>query len=153
PHLALANKKNGNTHHLASIEEASEIWGKSRGPVLVRVQEVQKMGQIVELKGQIKSQLTDVQVEWKLPDGAVLVEGELQKSVPKNMDNSYDDQSIKVDISSAKNEPIVFLVYIEKEGERVGHSRVYKWNSTAEELEHVEKIKMNLKARKARFIR
>lgn len=140
-------------HHTGPQGNRRQMLGKGRGPVIVNIEEVQKDGKIIELKGMIKSQLPDLKVEWKLPEGAKLISGDLETSAEKNSDNTYNANSIKVDVSGSEEKPIVFLAYKEKDGERMGHSRVYQWYQTVVEAEHIEKIRARMKSRRARPIR
>lgn len=140
-------------HTRQTSESGHEIWGKSRGPVLVKIEEVQKTKKIITLKGLIRSQYPHLQVEWKLPDGAVLINGQLKKELHKNEDNTFSFDTLTVDVSQAKEEPIVFMAYVEINGERFGHTRVYKWTTSEEEQELVEKIKTHMKSSKSHFVR
>lgn len=146
PEIAFANSKHV---HQESMKDA---WGKPNAPVSVKIQELSKSENVVELRGLIRSTLSDLKIEWKLPDGAVLVSGELNKNATKRADGSFTEDIIKVDISNAKDEPIVFVAFSEKNGERIGNSRVYKWNISEEQKEHVEKIKMKMKSRNSKFV-
>lgn len=151
PEIAYANNKE--LAHTHESQDPSDMWGKSNAPVHVKIQEIQKTGSIVELKGLIRSKISGLQIEWTLPDGAVVVDGELQKSASANSNGTYTGESLKVDVSNAADKPIIFVAYIERNGERVGHSRAYKWNISEQEKEHVEKIRAKMKARKSKFIR
>lgn len=144
PEIAFANSKH--------TESAPEVWGKPNAPVLVKVQELNKTGSIVELRGMIRSKFSNLNIEWKLPEGAHLVSGELNKTVTKNTDGSFTQETIRVDVGTAKDEPIVFVAYVEQNGERIGHSRIYKWNVPTEHLETVEKVRAQMKARKSKFV-
>lgn len=146
PEIAFAHAK-----HIKA-EESVGFGGKPNAPVVVKIQELSKENNIVQLRGLIKSNISDLQIEWKLPEGAVLVSGELKKSASKRTDGSYSEDTITVDVSNAKNEPIVFVAFKGENGERVGNSRVYKWNISEEQKEHVEKIKMKMKARGSKFV-
>ncbi len=129
-------------------DSESQSWGKGQGAVHVRIKEISKTDKVVEIMGMIRSKKENLQVEWKLPDGATLLEGELTGTATRSADGSYAGNVIKVDVSNAKDEPIAFMAFVEKNNERLGHSRVYKWNKTEEETEHVEKIRAKMRARK-----
>jgi hypothetical protein len=144
PEMAFAHGQNN--------ESSDDIWGKPNAPVLVKIQEIHKTGNIVELRGLVRSKYSQLKIEWKLPDGAELVSGELNKSVNKKPDGSFAQETIKVDIGNAKDEPIVFIGFFEQNGERMGHSRVYKWNAPADHQVTVEKVRAKMKARKAKFV-
>lgn len=153
PEVAHANSKTLSSRSHTS-PDYSDIWGKGNAPVLVKIEEVEKSQSTVELKGLIRSKLSGLQIEWKLPEGAFIVEGTLDKNADRNTDGSFVEETIKVDISNATGDkPIVFVAYVEKDGERVGHSRVYKWNVSEQEQEHVEKIRTKMKARNSKFVR
>lgn len=126
--------------------------GKSQGPVQVKIKELAKSDSIVELEGIIRSKQENLESEWKLPEGATLVEGDLVKTVNKSADINQVSTTIKVDISNAKDEPIVFMAYFEQNDERIGHSRVYKWNKKTKDIERVEKVRAKMKARKAQYV-
>lgn len=138
--------------HSTQAESSTEVLGKPNAPVLVKIQEVNKTGNIVELRGIIRSKIDNLKTEWKLPEGATLVSGELSRSVSKKTDGSFAQETIRVDIGNAKDEPIVFVAFFEQNGERMGHSRVYKWNIPADQQENVEKIRAQMKARKSKFV-
>lgn len=144
PEIAFANSKH--------TEPTQELWGKPNAPVLVKVQELKKSGNIVELRGMIRSKFPQLNIEWKLPEGAEIVSGDLHKSVNQKSDGSFTQETIKVDIGNAKDEPIVFVAFVEQNGERIGHSRVYKWNVPTEHQDTVEKVRAQMKARKSKFV-
>lgn len=128
-------------------------WGKANAPVLIQVEEVVKTKTTVELKGIIKSEFNTLQMEWKIPEGAIVLSGEQNKTITISADTHIFSDTIKIDLSAAADTPIVLTVFVNKSGERIGNSRVYKWNKTPEEVEHTEKIKLKMKFRKAKLMR
>lgn len=132
--------------------DENQTWGKTQGAVNVRIKEIAKTDTIVELEGQIRSKQNSLDIEWKLPDGAFLVEGDLQKSVERSANGGYGSLKVKIDISNAKNEPIAFHASFGPEDSRTGHARVYKWNKTKKESEHLEKIRARMKKRKVEYV-
>lgn len=133
-------------------ESNEDAWGKGHGPVQVRIKEIAKTDSVVELKGLIRSKQQNLEIEWILPEGAALIGGDTTKSASRASDGSYGDLTIKVDISNAKKEPIVFMAFFLQNGERNGHSRAYSWNENKKDKERVEKIRAKMKARKADYM-
>jgi hypothetical protein len=134
--------------------DRSDIWGKARGPALVKIVETDKTDTVVVLTGMIQSQMPELKIEWKLPEGAELLDGESQAVALKNQDGSYDNVSISVDISSVTtDEPIVFSAFFEKDGERHGHTRIYKINKSEADAERIENVKSLMKARGSKLVR
>lgn len=130
-----------------------EIWGKSRGPILVKIESQKRKNLVIEFKGLVQSEKKDISTEWKLPEGAVLVSGELNSTVAQVPAGGVSEVSIVVDMSQANDEPIVFSAFVLQDAARMGHTRAFKWNRTTEELEHLEKIQLKMKKRNSKFIR
>ncbi|MCB9073855.1 MAG: hypothetical protein H6623_09550 [Bdellovibrionaceae bacterium] len=153
---SIFSSMNSVKNQAASLDkiDASEIWGKANGPALVKIEEAEKTDTTVVLQGLIRSQLQELEVEWKLPEGAEILEGDSVTTVQQNPDGSYDSLQITVDISSVSgNEPIVFSAFINKNNERMGHTAIYKIHKSPEDQERIENVKKMMKARKADFVR
>ena len=144
------------THHehkSESSQEGQDIWGKSRGPILVKIEALYRENSLIELKGLIKSNKENLSTEWKIPEGAILVSGNLENSIRQIPNSQIAEVTIVLDMSAAKSEPIIFTAYTLQNNERLGHSRAFKWNKTQPEIEHVEKIQLKMKDRKSKFVR
>lgn len=145
-----SSPQNQKHQHSASTED---IWGKSRGPILVKIESQSRKNNTIEFKGLIKSQKENISTEWKLPQGAVIISGDLESSIAKMRADEIAEVSIVVDMTNAKDEPVIFSAYTVLNNERLGHSRAYKWNKTDSDIEHIEKIQLKMKDRKSKFVR
>lgn len=139
-----------------STPDLSNVWGKGRGPIQAQIVELASSARTgeIELEGQIKTSLESFQVEWVLPQGVTLVSGTLKETITPSEPQEVITRKITVRVGTlGKKTHIVFFPHIEKNGQRVGQSRVYNLRPSAEDAERTEDIKKMMKSRNSSPIR
>ncbi len=127
---------------------ASQAWGKSRSDVSVRIIEREATPNEIALTGEVQTDFENIQVEWRLPEGVSLVEGQFTETLQKNAQESLLRSKIKVSLPAFPVEGhIVFFAYKEENGRKTGHSRVFSLRRSQEKQQHVEKVKAMMRSK------
>lgn len=142
--VAKKSQKHGHvTHH------TPDVWGKAKAPLLTRIVETESDDGVI-LEGQINTEFTTVTVEWTLPEGVELVEGQLQQQMSKPSQKIVSSK-IKVRKPANIEGHIVFRAFEPNSGS--GSNTVYNLNPDPQEQEMVETVKEHFRARGNTYIK
>jgi hypothetical protein len=121
---------------------SQQAWGKARSDVSVRIIEREHTKGQVALTGEIRTELSEVKVEWKLPEGVTVAEGSTSDTIHRDADTELIRSHITVNVPENLAQPhIVFFAYREENGQRTGQSRVFNLMKNSFASEHIQKIK------------
>jgi hypothetical protein len=129
----------------------AKLWGKAAGPMQVRLEFKEQKGDQVTLEGQVRSTLTDFFIEWKLPKGVRLVEGQLKEKIHQDAEQMVHSRTLVVEVKWPLKKPhLVFKASEKEEGESFGASTVFNLDPSLEQMEKQEIIRAHMKSRKIR---
>jgi hypothetical protein len=125
-----------------------QAWGKAQGDIAVRIVEEEAGNGYVTLRGEVQTVLDSVNFEWKLPDGVTVSDGNSTGLITRQPNEKTLITKITVRVSSEISKPhIVFFAYMDRNGHRLGNSRVFSLTKTEEEKNQTLKIQQIMKDR------
>jgi hypothetical protein len=138
-------------HFVELFNEETQLWGKANSPMQARIEFKEQQGDRVTLEGQVRSNLSEFYLEWKLPKGVRLVEGQLKEKIQQSKELEVHTRTIVIDVKWPLKKPHLVLQASEKEtGESIGASKVFNLDPSIQQMEKQEIIRAHMKSRKIR---
>ena len=131
------------------FNEETRLWGKAVGPIQLRLEFKEQKGNHVVLEGYIRSTLQNFEVEWKLPEGVKLIEGQLKDAIQQaNNESTVHKRQITVDVTWPLENPHLVLRAAENaDRDALGASTVFNLDPSLEDMEKEEIIRAHMQSR------
>ncbi len=140
-------------HSTALLSKEAQLWGKAHGPVQARIDFKEQSGDRVTLEGHIRSSLENFEIEWKLPVGVKLVEGQLQEKIQQTPGWKEHVRTLVVEVKWPLEKPHLVLRAAENQTANArGASTVFNLDPSMWEMEKEEIIRAHMKSRKIKKI-
>ncbi len=131
------------------FNEETRLWGKAVGPVQVRIEFKEQLGNQVTLTAQVRSTLPEFNLNWKLPKGVRIVSGIDSETIQQPTDSQIvHEREITVEVDwPLKNPHLVLRAAENNEEDAFGASTVFNLDPSVEDLEKQEIIRAHMNSR------